>query len=127
MNIVSKKNWIKKCRLTKSRWGKQPDSPRRRRLGGMEARRNAEIPIKEQIPFFCMMASRYPKYILIYGVVVAGVLYNCIDSNFIPPNGMLFTFFYKQLHWIPQRAEPEPIPHTPYLHWILSVAKLPPG
>ena len=92
-----------------------------------EARRNAEIPIKEQIPFFCMMASRYPKYILIYGVVVAGVLYNCIDSNFIPPNGMLFTFFYKQLHWIPQRAEPEPIPHTPYLHWILSVAKLPQG
>ncbi len=84
-----------------------------------EARRNAEIPIKEQIPFFCMMASRYPKYILIYGVVVAGVLYNCIDSNFIPPNGMLFTFFYKQLHWIPQRAEPEPIPHTPYLYWIL--------
>ena len=57
-----------------------------------EARRNAEIPIKEQIPFFCMMASRYPKYILIYGVVVAGVLYNCIDSNFIPSNGTLPTF-----------------------------------
>ena len=57
-----------------------------------EARRNAEIPIKEQIPFFSMMASLYPKYILIYGVVVAGVLINCIDSNFIPPNGTLPTF-----------------------------------
>ena len=63
-----------------------------------ETRRNAEIPIKEQIPFFSMMASLYPKYILIYGVVVAEVLYNCIDSNFIPPNETLFTFFYKQLH-----------------------------
>ena len=57
-----------------------------------EARKNAEIPIKEQIPFFSMMASLYPKYILIYGVVVAGVLYNSIDNNFIPSNGTLPTF-----------------------------------